>query len=126
MHIAASQNKRIFAIFGPTNLKMWSPWSNELKTSATVDMPVQTYSKNTIFQADMPCVACGLAGCDNKHGKSDCLYKIRPISIFNEVEKKKITLLTLSSKDFKKNYSPLFFKNLFFFFLSRLTGQEYQ
>ena len=86
MHIAASQNKRIFAIFGPTNLKMWSPWSNELKTSATVDMPVQTYSKNTIFQADMPCVACGLAGCDNKHGKSDCLYKIRPISIFNEVE----------------------------------------
>ena len=49
-------------------------------------MPVQTYSKNTIFQADMPCVACGLAGCDNKHGKSDCLYKIRPISIFNEVE----------------------------------------
>ena len=86
MHIAASQNKRIFAIFGPTNLKMWSPWSNELKTAATVDMPVQTYSNNTIFQADMPCVACGLAGCDNKHGKSECLFKIRPISIFNEVE----------------------------------------
>ena len=86
MHIAASQNKRIFAIFGPTNLKMWSPWSNELKTSAIVDMPVQTYSKNTIFQADMPCVACGLAGCDNKHGKSECLDNINPISIFNEVE----------------------------------------
>ena len=86
MHIAASQNKRIFAIFGPTNLKMWSPWSNELKTSAIVDMPVQTYSKNTIFQADMPCVACGLAGCDNNHGKSECLYNINPISIFNEVE----------------------------------------
>ena len=31
MHIAAAQNKRIFAIFGPTNLTMWSPWSNELK-----------------------------------------------------------------------------------------------
>ena len=30
MHIAASQNKRIFAIFGPTNLSMWSPWSNKL------------------------------------------------------------------------------------------------
>jgi heptosyltransferase III len=86
MHIAASQNKRIFAIFGPTNLKMWSPWSNELKTSAKVDMPLQTYSNNTIFQADMPCVACGLAGCDNKHGKSECLYNINPISIFNEVE----------------------------------------
>jgi heptosyltransferase-3 len=86
MHIAASQNKRIFAIFGPTNLKMWSPWSNELKTSATLDTPVQTYSNITIFQADMPCVACGLAGCDNKHGKSECLYMIKPITIFNEIE----------------------------------------
>ena len=86
MHIAASQNKRIFAIFGPTNLKMWSPWSNELKISAKEDMPLQTYSNNTIFQADMPCVACGLAGCDDKHEKSECLYNISPISIFNEVE----------------------------------------
>ena len=86
MHIAASQNKRIFAIFGPTNLEMWSPWSNELKTSAKVDMPIQTYSKNTIFQADMPCVACGLAGCDDKHGRSECLYKINPNTIFNEVK----------------------------------------
>ena len=34
MHIAASQNKRIFAIFGPTNLSMWSPWSNQLELSA--------------------------------------------------------------------------------------------
>lgn len=87
MHISASQDKRIFAIFGPTNLSMWSPWSNDLKTSASDNMPLQTYSKITIFQADMPCVACGLAGCDNKHGKSECLYRISPISIFNEVEK---------------------------------------
>jgi len=86
MHIAASQNKRIFAIFGPTNLRMWSPWSNELKVSAKVDMPLQTYSNNTIFQADMPCVACGLAGCGDKHEKSECLSNINPVSIFNEVE----------------------------------------
>ena len=37
MHIAAAQNKRIFAIFGPTNLTMWSPWSNQLQKSATED-----------------------------------------------------------------------------------------
>ena len=85
MHIAASQEKRIFAIFGPTNLSMWSPWSNQLKTSATDNAPLQTYDKNTIFQADMPCVACGNAGCDNKHGRSECLFVINPDLIFQEV-----------------------------------------
>ena len=59
MHIAASQNKRIFAIFGPTKLSMWSPWSNNLQTSAIEAKPIQTYDNITIFQADMPCVACG-------------------------------------------------------------------
>jgi len=85
MHIAASQNKRIFAIFGPTNLKMWSPWSNQLQKSAIVDKPLQTYGNVTIFQADMPCVACGNAGCDDKHGKSECLDHISPNIVFDEV-----------------------------------------
>ena len=70
MHVAASQNKRIFAIYGPTNLSMWSPWSNELKQSTSTNKPSQTYGKNTIFQANMPCVACGNAGCDDKNGRS--------------------------------------------------------
>jgi heptosyltransferase III len=87
MHIAASQNKRIFAIFGPTNLKMWSPWSNNLKTSATKDSPLQNYDNITIFQANMACVACGKAGCGDMHQKSDCLYNIDPNAIFNEIEK---------------------------------------
>jgi heptosyltransferase III len=86
MHIAASQNKRIFAIFGPTNLKMWSPWSNQVQSSATQNMPIQNYGNVTIFQADMPCVACAKAGCNDNHGKSDCLYKISPEFIFREIE----------------------------------------
>jgi heptosyltransferase III len=85
MHIAAAQNKRIFAIFGPTNLSMWSPWSNQLKISATKDKPIQSYGNITIFQANLPCVACGKAGCDNKHGKSECLDHISPDIVFNEV-----------------------------------------
>ena len=84
MHISASQNKRIFAIFGPTNLKMWSPWSTELKLSATHDMPIQTYGNITIFQANMKCVACGKAGCDN-NGISECLSNINPEIVFKEV-----------------------------------------
>ena len=86
MHIAAAQNKRIFAIFGPTILSMWSPWSNKLQSSATIDMPKQTYGDVTIFQANMPCVACGKAGCNNK-GISECLDNISPQVIANEVEK---------------------------------------
>jgi len=86
MHIAAAQNKRIFAIFGPTNLTMWSPWSNQLQKSATEDKPTQSYGNITIFQANMPCVACGKAGCDNQHGKSECLDHISPKVVFDEVK----------------------------------------
>jgi heptosyltransferase III len=86
MHIAASQNKRIFAIFGPTNLKMWSPWSNQIRNSAVQDKPIQTYGEVTIFQADMPCVACGKAGCNDDHGRSDCLHNISPAYIFSKIK----------------------------------------
>lgn len=86
MHIAASQNKRIFAIFGPTNLKMWSPWSNKLQTGAQENKTIQTYDQITIFQSNLPCVACGKAGC-NDQGRSECLYDINPIKIFNEIKR---------------------------------------
>jgi heptosyltransferase III len=84
MHIAASQNKRIFAIFGPTNVNMWSPWSNMTFSSAQKDAPVQNYGNVTLFQAHLPCVACGKAGCKDLHLQSDCLDEIIPESIFNE------------------------------------------
>jgi heptosyltransferase-3 len=86
MHIAASQNKRIFTIFGPTNLKMWSPWSNDLKASASLNKPIQNYGEITIFQSNLPCVACGNAGCNNLQGRSECLHVIDPNKIFNEVK----------------------------------------
>jgi len=86
MHIAAAQNKRIFAIFGPTNLTMWSPWSNKLELSAKVNKPLQTYGNVTIFQAGMPCVACGNKGCDNNGIISECLNNISPVVIFKEIE----------------------------------------
>ena len=86
MHIAASQNKPIFAIFGPTNVKMWSPWSNILMRSTMEDKPIQAYGDITIFQANMPCVACGKAGCDDRHGNSDCLDNINPNKVFEKIQ----------------------------------------
>ena len=85
MHIAASQSKRIFAIFGPTNVQMWSPWSNELQKSSVINQPIQTYGNITLFQADMQCVACGKAGCNNDFNISECLYKIEPSIISDNV-----------------------------------------
>ena len=52
----------------------------------TQDMLIQTYSNITIFQANMPCVACGEAGCNNK-GISDCLENINPAIVFNEIKR---------------------------------------
>ena len=85
MHIAAVQNKRIFAIFGPTNLKMWAPWSNSLNIAATENKLIQTYGNVTIFQSALPCVACGNSGCDNNGGRSECLFTINPHDIMSEV-----------------------------------------
>jgi heptosyltransferase-3 len=87
MHIAAAQEKPIFAVFGPTLPHMWSPWSNQTQSYAKESHPLQKYGNITLFQADMPCVACGLAGCDDRHGISECLYHIDPETIFKEVSK---------------------------------------
>lgn len=81
MHIAAAQDKPIFAIFGPTLLPIWSPWNNALQCAATHSQAQQTYGNITIFQADMPCVPCGKAGCDNQNGNSECLSRINPATI---------------------------------------------
>ena len=73
MHIAASFDKPIFAIFGPTLTTMWRPWQNDSQQLIK------------IFQAPMSCVPCGLAGCDDKHGKSECLYNISSNTIAEEI-----------------------------------------
>jgi heptosyltransferase III len=85
MHIAAGQNKPIFAIFGPTKISMWSPWSNQLMTSTINNEPIQTYGKNTIFQSSSPCGVCGIVGCGSNHGKNEFDYVTEPEEIFNEI-----------------------------------------
>ena len=85
MHIAASQNNRIFAIFGPTNIRMWSPWSNNLEKAANKSNPVIEYDNITIFQAALSCVACGKEGCKNNGRVSECLDNIDPQLIFKEI-----------------------------------------
>ena len=87
MHIAASQNKNIFAIFGSTNLSMWSPWSNKLQSATNENKPLQKYDNITIFQSSVPCKICGKIGCGNNHGSNEFPSNIEPDDIFNEIEK---------------------------------------
>jgi heptosyltransferase-3 len=56
-----------------------------LQDSANEPKPIHKYSNITIFQADMPCVACGKNGCDNNL-VSECLKKINPEAIFKEIK----------------------------------------
>jgi len=86
MHIASSQNKKVFAIMGPTNLNVWSPWSNISGPVKVNNSPYQVYGNNHIFQAEMPCVPCGAAGCSNLGIKSECLNEIKPEFIFSKVK----------------------------------------
>ncbi len=79
MHLAASLDKSIFAIFGPTNPCMWSPWSNALQAGGVLGPARhQFYGNIHLFQAIKPCVPCFKAGCQNNGIKSDCLEEIAP------------------------------------------------
>ena len=92
MHISASQNKRIFAIMGPTLLKVWSPWSNKKKVCSNHNNE-RDYGNISIFQSDLKCVPCGFAGCNNIGRESKCLEDIDPKKIgdkFNSWYRKQI------------------------------------
>lgn len=86
MHIAAAQGKPVFSWFGPTLSRVWSPWSVDVEGSAKQDGGMQKYGKVTLFQANLPCVPCGRAGCDDRHGRSECLDHIKPSDIAREVK----------------------------------------
>ena len=65
---------------------MWAPWSNELMGASSINRPIQTYAKNTIFQSSLPCVVCDKVGCGNNHGLNEFPYDIEPEKIFNEIK----------------------------------------
>lgn len=89
-HLAAACGVQVLAVFGPTNPMRWAPWP------ARAEAPIQwvkaadrQHAGNvTLLQADLPCVPCGRAGCeDHRASRSDCLPAIGPERVLAEAQR---------------------------------------
>lgn len=88
-HLAAASGIPLLAIFGPTNPVRWGPWPNtsRIEQSYRSRAEKQKVHNITLLQSSMPCVPCSKAGCeDHNLSRSDCLPKITPAIVFNEIE----------------------------------------
>ena len=87
-HLAAACEIRVLAIFGPTNPQRWAPWP-ALPREQVVRFQrralVQAQGQVTLLQAELPCVPCGKAGCeDHRMSRADCLPAISPQRVAQE------------------------------------------
>jgi heptosyltransferase-3 len=88
-HLAAACGAPTLAVFGPTNPQRWAPWPASAGRAAPVTWlraaPRQQAGNVTLLQADLPCVPCGRAGCeDHHHSRADCLQRIAPAQVLHE------------------------------------------
>ncbi|MDE2606401.1 MAG: glycosyltransferase family 9 protein [Burkholderiales bacterium] len=79
-HLAAACGVPTLAVFGPTNPQRWAPWPR-LAQGQPVHFArrstAQTMGNVTLMQAQLPCVPCGKAGCeDHRMSRTDCLPAI--------------------------------------------------
>lgn len=84
-HLAAACGVPMLAVFGPTNPQRWAPWpqvSGEPVVRFQRRRAAQTLGQVTLMQAELPCVPCGKAGCeDHRASRADCLPAIRPEAV---------------------------------------------
>lgn len=87
-HLAAACDVPVLAIFGPTNPQRWAPWpalAGEQVVRFQRRALTQTLGQVTLMQAELPCVPCGKAGCeDHRMSRADCLPAIRPERVAQE------------------------------------------
>jgi heptosyltransferase-3 len=84
-HLAAACDVPVLAIFGPTNPQRWAPWPGVAPVHFQRQALSQTQGRITLLQADLPCVPCGKAGCeDHRQSRSDCLRAITPERVAGE------------------------------------------
>jgi heptosyltransferase-3 len=86
-HLAAACGVPVLAIFGPTNPQRWAPWPAASEGFERRALS-QTRGRITLLQAELPCVPCGKAGCeDHRQSRSDCLVAITPQRVADEAQR---------------------------------------
>jgi|GEM_PF-1195571 len=89
MHIAASQNIPVIALFGPTSAHSFGAWDNSAYDCSYKNQNgKQTCGIHTLLQSDRSCVPCNKNGCENS-GKSECMSDIS-IEQLKEILKQKL------------------------------------
>jgi len=87
-HLAAACEVPVLAILGPTNPQRWAPWPavpGEQVVRWQRRSSTQTVGQVTLLQAELPCVPCGKAGCeDHRMSRTDCLPAIAPQRVAQE------------------------------------------
>jgi heptosyltransferase-3 len=84
-HIAAAQNVRVFALYGPSWTKYWAPWPNDTKDNSPFDRNrgIQKVSNVTVIQKDWECVPCNQETCRiSSCNKTECLEKMSVEEVF--------------------------------------------
>ncbi len=88
-HIAASHAVPLVALYGPTLLDRWHPWSNSGGSVVIPEAdgrPFVQYGGAAIVRSQWPCVPCGFASCDDKGGPSPCIKEISVDAVRSAVQ----------------------------------------
>jgi len=83
MHIAASQNTPVIALFGPSGTFDWGPWPNDwssLQNPYPEKNGIQYAGHHLVIQQSWDCAPCGQDGCDGTK-ISRCLDEIKPETV---------------------------------------------
>jgi len=88
MHIAASQNTPVIALFGPSGAFGWGPWPNEwdsLQNPYSEKNGIQHAGNHLVIQQSLDCAPCGQDGCDGSK-KSRCLDELTPAHVIPAIQ----------------------------------------
>jgi heptosyltransferase-3 len=87
-HLAAAAGCPTVALFGPTDPRLWGPWPVGGPERPWQDRaPIQNRGNVWIVQNPLPCLPCGLEGCDRNIGSaSACLEELCPEQVLAAVD----------------------------------------